>query len=484
MGGDLSINSEFMRSAVQEAVRRDGASLRDPAGYVFEAEGRICRLLTGSAVEVWQEFSATQECQRWMVDGSLVRTTPANATVTALLGDAVPSGKVLVLEHERVPVISYAQEWSTSMLRDAALLHLDLMSELIPAGWTLKDAHPSNVQWMYGRPCLIDIASVDRYRDGPWRAYGQFCRTMLFPLLSSCYGGVPLQVILKGFGPSGMDSPSAARLLRGRAIFKPGVWMHVRLQALLQRTADRQRGTSTGAELATSMNGEAVLRMLAGLRTALLALPALSQSSWTDYRFTSTYTPEQIQAKHAIVEQWCRAHVRKDELALDVGCNTGEYSELLACHAGKVISIDADMSCIDRLYRRQIPGVLPLVVDAAAPTPASGWALAEQRDFMARVRPDWSIWLAVIHHLSIHNGVRLDAVVAWMLTISPRLIVEFVAPEDAMVRALLKERGIERPDYSEANFQRLLAERGMVVLERREVAPTRTLYLLEDGAVR
>lgn len=467
----------------QLAAQPDGGSLRDPAGYVFELDGRIHRLLSGPAAPVWSDFAATALAGRLMDSGRIVRTVVAkDVAEVGVVADAARSGDALLLEHERVPLISYAQEWCFSMLRDAALLHLDLMSELIPTGWTLKDAHPSNVQWKDGHLCLIDVASIEPYRGGPWRAYGQFCRTMLFPLMVSAYAQQPLQTLLKGFGQAGLDSASAARMLRGWASFKPGVLMHVRLQAWLQRMADRQRGPSAGSEFVATMGKDAVLRMVTGLRDALTAMPVPNPSGWTDYRFTSTYTAEQVSAKHAVVEQWCLAHVHKDDLAVDVGCNTGEYSELLAAHAGQVVSIDADMSCVDRLYQRRVPGVLPLVVDVAAPTPASGWALGEQRSFTERVRPDWSVWLAVIHHLSIHNGVRLDAVVAWMLTVSPQLIVEFVAPEDEMVQALLKERGIERPDYSEANFLRLLAMHGASVVARREITPTRVLYLVGSRA--
>jgi SAM-dependent methyltransferase len=407
--------------------------------------------------------------------------TAADVDVAACVAMDAPGMTIgsegVVLEHERVPVITYAHEWSFSMLRDAALLHLDLVEALIPAGFILKDANPANVQWREGRACLIDVSSVADYSGGPWTAYGQFCRTMLFPLMSSAWGQLPLSPLLKGHGADGMPVAIAARLLRGRASLRRGVMLHVRLQAWLHRLSEGRQGDSAG--MTATITPESVLRLVSSLRRALTALPTPARTAWTAYRFTSTYSTEQAARKETVIDQWCKAHVTRHHTVLDVGCNTGDYSRLLAMHAGLVIGIDADGACIDEVYRRQLDNVLPLVVDAASPSPAAGWAYGEQATFDARIQADWSVWLAVIHHLAIHNGIRLDEVVRRIAATSPQLIVEFVAPEDAMVRALLTERGIERPDYTEQAFQALCAANGLETLDKCDITPTRALYLLK-----
>jgi len=40
---------------------------------------------------------------------------------------------VRALEHERIPFVSYRYEWTFSMLRDAALVHLDLLLAALDA---------------------------------------------------------------------------------------------------------------------------------------------------------------------------------------------------------------------------------------------------------------------------------------------------------------------------------------------------------------
>lgn len=479
MGAATNIDSDFT------TMTRNGASLRDPAGYVFEFNGRVYRRLTRVASRDWRAFASSSLATQLIEQGFLIGTRPATDIVPTQCANMDAPGTNLeetdglVLLHERVPVVTYAQEWCFSLLRDAALLHLDLITKLLPAGWILKDANPSNVQWVNGRLTLIDVTSIEPYRAGPWRAYGQFCRTMLFPLMVSSHGRLPLQPLLKGHGLGGMDSATASRLLRGRASFNSGVWMHVHFQNWLHGLSGRRQSGGMGKEFTSGFGADAVLRMVAGLRRILEVMPTPAPTAWSGYRFSSTYTDAQMHEKRERINEWCAAQMKQTDIAMDVGCNTGEFSEVLARHASQVISIDADMPCIDDLYRRAVPRVLPLVVDAADPTPSAGWALKEQKAFPLRVRGDWSVWLAVIHHLAIHNGVRLDEVVRGIVGTSPKIIIEFVSPEDDMVRALLAERGVERPDYTEGHFLSLLRTHGVEVLDRHIITATRSLYLLK-----
>ena len=71
------------------------------------------------------------------------------------------------------------------MLKDAALLQLELVLAGLEEGLILKDASPYNVQWRGARPVFIDVGSFERLRPGePWAGYRQFC--MLFLTRSCC----------------------------------------------------------------------------------------------------------------------------------------------------------------------------------------------------------------------------------------------------------------------------------------------------------
>ena len=65
-------------------------------------------------------------------------------------------GYEMILEHERIPFVSYPHEWSASMFKEAALLHNALYERLEEHGLTLKDWHPLNILFSGTRPsqCL------------------------------------------------------------------------------------------------------------------------------------------------------------------------------------------------------------------------------------------------------------------------------------------------------------------------------------------
>ena len=104
-----------------------------------------------------------------------------------------------VLRHERIPFVSYPYEWTFGMLRDAALLQLDLELQALEEGLTLKDATPYNVQFRGSAPVFIDVGSFERLREGePWAGYRQFCMLYLYPLLLQAYRDIPFQPWLRG----------------------------------------------------------------------------------------------------------------------------------------------------------------------------------------------------------------------------------------------------------------------------------------------
>lgn len=102
---------------------------------------------------------------------------------TATPPEGTPSGVStdLILEVRRVPVVSYPYEWSFTMLRDAALLTLNVTEACFRAGFQMKDATAYNGVFDGRRPVMIDLTSIEQGFDGLWTAYGQFCDHFLAP---------------------------------------------------------------------------------------------------------------------------------------------------------------------------------------------------------------------------------------------------------------------------------------------------------------
>ncbi|HEX6968232.1 MAG TPA: methyltransferase, partial [Micromonosporaceae bacterium] len=209
-------------------VRPEPGSFRDPANRVFYHEGQVLRGLDARAAEEWRALIATDFFPRLLAAGRICGSEALPA------GTSIGHRWALVLRHERIPVVSYPYEWSFAMLRDAALLHLDILREAVTAGFLIKDGSAYNLQWRGSEPVFIDIGSFERARPGePWAGYRQFCQTMLYPLLLQAHLGLDFQPWLRG-RVDGIEAAQMRRLFRGSRSWRRGVLKHVHLHDALQ----------------------------------------------------------------------------------------------------------------------------------------------------------------------------------------------------------------------------------------------------------
>jgi SAM-dependent methyltransferase len=462
--------------------QRDGAaapsvepgSFRDPSNQVFYAGDAVLRGLRGAAVEDWRALAATGFFPRLAGEGKLVATEPAERP-----GD---DGYDLVLRHERIPFVSYPYEWTFAMLRDAALLHLEVLDAALAERMTTKDGSAYNLQWRGAAPTFIDIGSFERLREGePWAGYRQFCQTMLYPLLLTAHLGVEFQPWLRAH-LDGIEPGQLRRLLTGRRRWKAGVLKHVYLHDAMQGRLARSSSQEVREELrAAGFSTELVVATVRGLRKLVSRLDWQPPAShWEGYRDGCSYSDDDRDAKLGFVEA-ALSGVDGQRLVLDLGANDGAYSRLAARHADYVVAVESDHAVTDALYRQlRDEGerrILPLVMDLANPSPGSGWRGRERASFVDRCEADTVLALALVHHLAIGRNLPLGEVCDFLAGLGRRLVVEFVDPEDPMARRLLANKPAGMfGDYRRDAFERLLDQR--FAIDRRLELPsgTRTLY--------
>src|SRR5687767_8716178 len=118
----------MVRAAPAQVVTngQDGASFRDRKGSVHHVDGRVLRALSPAGLTNWRAFSSHPLSTELMTEGSLVATREATWEFASHQAS-------VCLEHEPVRFISYAFEWPFLLLKRAALLHLNLLTRLIPA---------------------------------------------------------------------------------------------------------------------------------------------------------------------------------------------------------------------------------------------------------------------------------------------------------------------------------------------------------------
>jgi hypothetical protein len=453
-------------------------SFRDPDSAVFVAGDKVLRGLSGRAAADYDRLTGTSFFPRLVASGQVVGTTEHE-------GDAPPSPRGSrwdrVLEHERVPVVSYPYEWPFAMLREAATLHLEVLASALDENMSLKDGTAYNLQFFGSRPTFIDVGSFEP-ASGPWPGYRQFCQTMLFPLMIQAYLGAPFQAMLRG-GVDGLQPSDVAGMFSGLHRLRKGVLRNVTLHSMLERrvttgservkTELKDSGFSTEVAKATAKN---LAKLVAGLDVKRRG------SSWSDYRDSCSYTDADAGAKRAFVRSALAAG--PSGLVLDLGANDGAYSRLAAEQADYVVAVDGDEMVVDALYRRLrsegSENILPLVMNLVDPSGGIGWRNRERAPFVERIRPDLVLALALVHHVAIAANVPLPEVVSWLGSFGARVVVEFVDVDDVQVQRLLanKPPGLF-DDYGREAFERLLAEQFLVHDQQHLPNGTRTLYLAE-----
>src|SRR5215211_5865162 len=114
------------------------------------------------------------------------------------------------------------------MLRDAALLQLELVRRALRADLMLKDASPYNVQWRGTTPVFIDVGSFERLRPGePWAGCRQFCMLFRYPLTLQAFKDLPYHALLR-CSFDGIPPKDARAVLAGER-FRPNVLSNVLL---------------------------------------------------------------------------------------------------------------------------------------------------------------------------------------------------------------------------------------------------------------
>jgi hypothetical protein len=460
-------------------VRPDAASFRDPTGAVIHVDDHVVRGLDARGAADWRTARGTRFLDRLMASGAVVGTWEAPAELVEAAG--LDHWEV-VLEHDRVPFVSYPYEWTFEMLRDAAIRHLEVLLAALDEGMTTKDGYAYNLQFVGASPVFIDVGSFQSEgANGPWVGYQQFCRTFLYPLLLQAHLDIPFQRYLIG-QLEGIPPHDMRRVLGSRGLLQKGVLRHVVLHDVLSARvtesteSTRKDLTAAGAGVdLTKATARKLLDLVRSLRSKR------SSSGWADYRTTCSYSDADTEAKREFVGEHL-ARLRPG-LVWDLGCNDGAFARIAAQHSGYVVAVDADDVVVDNLYRSLREGgeprnVLPLVVDLTDPSPARGWRNRERQAFLDRARPDVVMGLALVHHLAIAANVPLAQVLDWFASLGGTLIVEFVEPHDPMARRLLANKPPGTHDaYRTDAFETLLEERFEVEHRLELPGGSRRMYL-------
>lgn len=463
------------------SVPPDPGSFRDPLSRVFVSDEAVVRGLAGDGLADFEMLEQSGLLRTAIDNGSLVASERISAETASSLGVST-DGWDGFLRHERIPFVSYPYEWPFEMLREAALVQLDLTARALDADLITKDATSYNVQFVGSRPVFIDVGSFERLEAGqPWYGYRQFCQLFLNPLLLQAHKDVPFQPWLRG-SLDGIAPGELAALMSGRDRFRPGVLTHVWLQARAEnRYADTTKDVKDDIKKA-GFKKELIAANVRGLTKLVKKLRwKRSASTWSDYTERSHYSDTDLEQKADFVRKATASAPR--DLVWDLGANDGYFSRIAAESARYVVAFDVDPLVVDRLYKElraeANETILPLLMNLADPSPGVGWRGAERASVVDRQTPDLILGLAVIHHLAITNNIPVASVLDWFRSLACEVVLEFPHRDDPMVARLLRNKrdglhGDYRLDAVAAEIER----RFTVVASQTLPSGTRTMYHL------
>jgi len=387
-----------------------------------------------------------------------------------------------VIRPAQIPFISYPYEWCFSMLKDAALLTLHIQKIALEHGMSLKDASAFNIQFLEGRPVLIDTLSFERYDEGkPWVAYKQFVEHFLAPLYVMSMNDIRLNRMTSVF-LDGIPVDIASHMLPLRSKLNLSLLLHIHAHASSQKKFSNKK---LGALLEEKkFSRQALLGMLDNLEKSIKSASWNPKGTqWEDYyeEDKNNYKSESMMHKAALVETFLKTS--KAKTVWDIGANTGYFSAIAVKTGADVLAFDHDYGALETNYRdvtsKKEKKLLPLFFDMTTPTPAVGWENKERLSLFERGPADAVLALALMHHIAISHNVPFSYLASAFAKMGKYLIIEFVDKADSQVQILLANRKDIFTQYSQKDFEKAF-EAFFVIRQATPIKDSkRVLYLME-----
>jgi ribosomal protein L11 methylase PrmA len=436
-------------------------SFRDPQANVYISDGRIFRVINDSGKEKFNFLTNSLILKKSVENKYLIDTwIPEKNTLPDFFKEKI------ILEHKKIPFISYPYEWSFNQLKDAAIHHLSFQIFLLENNIQLTDSSAYNIQFVGNRPIFIDCFSLSSYKEGDfWYGQKQFYEQFLNPLLLSSLKNISFNNWYKG-SLEGIKNIEILSLLNFFEKFSPKILFHTYLPTFFEKKINSDKIKDEKFLRKNKFKKNSYLWILNNLKKTILNLKSpRTKSYWENYEKTSSYEDKDSLIKSEIVKEFI-IRTKPDTVA-DLGCNTGYYSELCLNNGCKyVVGFDNDIASVEKSYTKSIDkklNFLPLFFDATNPSSNIGWFENERYGFLKRAKFDASLFLAFEHHLIIGKNIPIESFLKWATLIGYRGLIEFVPKTDKMIKVMLNLKGDIFPDYNEENFLNILKKYSKII---------------------
>lgn len=390
---------------------------------------------------------------------------------TALANCTSSDGYPLSLQHDYVPLFSYAVEWTPKMFYDYTLFMIDFLADLdsIGLGWT--DAHAFNATFHKGKFVFFDFDAI-----GLGKTHSYYIQEFIDTHL------LILKMMEKNMLPKVyyyLSSPSSSIMPSIRDI-----------SGYLSPEEAQRYETLASACRESALNGD--------IQSCCAHFKAYAQDIQMSYIWDSGWNGYQnelyARGEEAVWSDKQRAVIGmirsvKPKTLLDLAGNMGWYEFAICREVEHCIVADLDYNCVDYVYQtvmeKKIENIYPVYLNLVTPTPAyykdtpiGDTAITPWRkSAIDRFRSEMVLALAVVHHLAFSQQLSFEEIIGqFSLYTSRWLLIEFMEREDSVVAPALKNKDFDW--YTQENFERVLCQHFQIISSTHS-EPTRILYLCE-----
>jgi predicted RNA methylase len=201
---------------------------------------------------------------------------------------------------------------------------------------------------------------------------------------------------------------------------------------------------------------------------------------WSEYYDIDIETEEYLQDKQETVKAYLQSCNVKS--ILDLGANTGKFSELACDYADRVIALEFDKKCVDQIEKSiEETGntkLHTLLGDLSQTSPDFGLLGKEHPSIFKRAKSDLVLVLALVHHLALTKMIPFELITDMVYEFSNRFVlIEFIEKSDRKVSQLLQNNPRYYP--SKVEFELIIQQKFKLLKKKTLDKSVRTLYLLE-----
>ncbi len=377
---------------------------------------------------------------------------------------------------EQIGFLSLPFEWCYTQWRKVILSYLEINLLAIEEGMILKDATPYNFYHKGGKAILFDTTSFAFFKEPEyWNSYRQFCEELLGPFALMHYKGQHWG-LLTSASQRGLPLDFISENLPTKSLLNLTCFLHLHLHAKAYHKISKDKKKSDG------FSKEKLIEVFKMIKSTILSWDDYHHypAYWEDYYEIDIETPEYLEDKEFTIKEILEEV--KPKRVLDLGANTGKFSEIACEFADKVIALEFDKDCVDFIeYRISLTNnekLSTLLGDLTQTSPDFGLLGKEHSSIFKRAKSDFVMALALVHHLALPKMIPFELISDLLYEFSSKyVLVEFIEKTDRKVAQLLQKNPRYYPSKEE--FDVLIRQKFNIKKHKTLANSVRTLYLLE-----